>query len=162
MAKNNQEGLGDLWDRAEQLIQPLPVFIWVEWSRRWILMFLGGFHIYCNEEQTCRAPLREEGTFSAPLHKTEPLLECSLTLAVIMQAPSGFNNLKEKNWSENFGFDKPLSVTRGWIWLKMVFHWPQSYFTHSQLNGMKMGPMLTAVTSGLLPPQNWFFHLREK
>lgn len=67
-------------------------------------MFLGGFHIYCNEEQTCRAPLREEGTFSAPLHKTEQLLECSLTLTVIMQGPSGFNNLKEKTEAKTFVF----------------------------------------------------------
>lgn len=112
MAKNNQEGLGDLWDRAEQLIQPLPDYIWLEWSKKWILMFLGGFHIYCNEEQTCRAPLREEGRFSASLHKTEQRLECSLTLAVITQGPSGFNNLKEK-LKQKLGFAKCLSVIRG-------------------------------------------------
>lgn len=111
----------ELRDRTQQLIALLQDPIRFKWNRRWILVSLGGFHIRCNEERTCKATLRAGGPRRqqrslAPLHKTEQLPECSLTLAEITQAlldiKTSERKLKQPR-NQIFGFDPKYVSDQG-------------------------------------------------
>lgn len=95
------------WDRTKQSIPLFQVSVCFQMSGKWVSVFLGGFHIQSNDEQTCKAKFRAEGPCRQQHSpKAEQLPQRNLTLAEIMQGPSGYKHNNQILASKHKGFDQ--------------------------------------------------------